>query len=128
MSLFLRFLKKISLNFLFLVKTSNYCLSKCSGQGVKASKFCYIDVKFVTGPDQVFFLNLKMKSYFNLKKFSRIEDTDPGIITVCEEVTFWNSAEYGILCRSDFTSAEFHGIPYNSAEFRVFFLYMESQW
>jgi hypothetical protein len=28
---------------------------------------------------------------------------------VSTEVTFWNSAEYGILCGSDFNSAEFRG-------------------
>jgi hypothetical protein len=29
---------------------------------------------------------------------------------VFKEVTFWNSAEYGILCGSDFTSTELRGI------------------
>jgi hypothetical protein len=36
-------------------------------------------------------------------------------IRVFTEVTFWNSAEYGILFGSDFTSAKFRGI---TAEFR----------
>jgi hypothetical protein len=55
---------------------------------------------------------------------------------VFTEVTFWHSAEYGIIDRSDFNSAEFRIIlrnsdQLNSAEFRgislksVFFLYTE---
>jgi hypothetical protein len=41
-------------------------------------------------------------------------------------VTFRSSAEDGMLCGRDFTSAELHevlqnSIPYNSAEFHVFF-------
>jgi hypothetical protein len=50
---------------------------------------------------------------------------------VSTEVTFWNSAEDGILCGSDLHSAEFRGIPRNflsliprnSAVFRIVFVY-----
>jgi hypothetical protein len=40
------------------------------------------------------------------------------------EVTLWNSAEYRILCKSDFTSAKFQGIfhyfiPRNFSEFHI---------
>jgi hypothetical protein len=46
------------------------------------------------------------------------------IVRVSTEVTFWNAAECGILCGSDFNSAEFRGsseyvIPRNSAKFRA---------
>jgi hypothetical protein len=53
---------------------------------------------------------------------------DPDLTRVSTEVTFWNSAEDGILCGSDLHSAEFRGssnqlIPRNSAEFRFSFVY-----
>jgi hypothetical protein len=38
-------------------------------------------------------------------------------IRLFTEVTLWNSAEYGILCGSDFTSAEFRAI--SCTEFRI---------
>jgi hypothetical protein len=49
---------------------------------------------------------------FNLKSGPCVMETYGGIAVCCccirvsTEVTFWNSAEYGILCGSDFNSAE----------------------
>jgi hypothetical protein len=36
-----------------------------------------------------------------------VHGSEPIVIRVFTEVTFWNSAEYGIFCGSDIAAAEF---------------------
>jgi hypothetical protein len=88
------------------------------------------------GHYQYRFLNRKqiyiyenIENIFLIYRYRYLSTVVNLIVRVSTEVTFRNSAEYGILCGSDFNSAEFLGnseclIPWISPKFRAF-LYTE---
>jgi hypothetical protein len=88
------------------------------------SDFC-TTFKNVKNRPTLLIIHFYIEILFDPSLFSVSFETNLFVSRVSTEVTFWNSAEYGILCGSDFNSAEFRGsieclIPRNSAKFRAF--------